>query len=180
MDTQIHSAISATLPDWARETPVRFWDPGRKLLKSLRDYQKWRQRKGFAALIIQKLCVFRHRFWSVVTGADIPLNCQIGGGLRIPHPNGIVIHPAAIIGVNCLIHQQVTIGTKMNGGYPVIKGHVDMGAGAKILGGITLHEHCLVGANAVVTKDVNSYEVVAGIPAKVVKKLSANQSPGEE
>ncbi len=132
------------------------------------------------AVIVCKFCVLRHRFWSVVTGADIPLNCRIGGGLRIPHPNGIVIHPSAEIGVNCLIHQQVTIGTKMNGGFPVIKGHVDIGAGAKILGSVTLHEHSLVGANAVVTKDVYSYEVVAGIPAKVVKKLNYRQSSGEE
>lgn len=180
MTNQKHSSVSATIPDWSRETPVRCWDPGPKLLKSLRDYQAWQQRKGVLPIIALKWCVLRHRFWSVVTGADIPLNCRIGGGLRIPHPNGIVIHPAAEIGVNCLIHQQVTIGTKMNGGFPVIKGHVDIGAGAKILGGVTLHEHALVGANAVVTKDVNSYEVVAGIPAKVVKRLSTPQLTGEE
>ena len=112
----------------------------------------------------------------MVCGADIQLNCKIGGGLSIPHPNGIVIHPAAEIGVNCLIHQQVTIGTKRHGGLPKIKGHVDIGAGAKILGDITLHEHCLVGANAVVTRDVQSHDVVAGIPARVVKKTQPNQS----
>jgi serine O-acetyltransferase len=165
------TTVSATIPDWGREQPKRFWDPGRKLLKALRQYQKWREKKGFIALLICKICVLRHRFWSVVSGADIPLNCNIGGGLSIPHPNGIVIHPAVAIGVNCLIHQQVTIGTKRDGKLPTIKGHVDIGAGAKILGGITLHEHALVGANAVVTHDVQSHEVVAGIPARVVKKI---------
>jgi serine O-acetyltransferase len=46
----------------------------------------------------------------VVTGADIPLNCQSAGGLKLLHPaNGIVIHPEASIGLNCLILQQVTI-----------------------------------------------------------------------
>ena len=85
-----------------------------------------------------------------------------------------MIHPAAEIGVNCLIHQQVTIGTKRTGGNPLIKGHVDIGAGAKILGEITIHEHAMVGANAVVTKDVQSYEVVAGIPAKVVKRIQSD------
>jgi serine O-acetyltransferase len=166
--------ISASVPDWQREKPRGFWDPGRKLLLAIRQYQTWREKKGIFGPLVCKVCVFRHRFWSVVCGADIPLNCKIGGGLSIPHPNGIVIHPAAEIGVNCLIHQQVTIGTKRSGGNPLIKGHVDIGAGAKILGEITIHEHAIVGANAVVTKDVQSYEVVAGIPAKVVKRIQSD------
>lgn len=142
----------------------------------MRQYQHYQSKKGFLALIMRKTCVLRHRFWTIVSGADIPLNCTIGGGFSIPHPNGIVIHPDAHIGVNCLIHQQVTIGTKRSGGTPTIKGHVDIGAGAKILGEITLHEHCLVGANAVVTHDVQPYEVVAGIPARVVKTLRPTQN----
>lgn len=110
----------------------------------------------------------RHRFWSVVTGADIPLDCQIGGGLLLPHPNGIVIHPKAIIGPNCLIFQQVTIGTRSGNLLPVIGGHVDIGAGAKILGGVRIGDHACVGANAVVLKDVPSGKTVAGIPAVIV------------
>ncbi len=73
----------------------------------------------------------RHRFWSAVAGADIPFNCNIGGGLLMPHPNGIVIHPEAQIGVNCLILQQVTIAAREDGA-PLIDGHVDIGAGAKL------------------------------------------------
>jgi len=99
----------------------------------------------------------RHRFWSVITGADIPLNCQIGGGLLIPHPNGIVIHPDAAIGVNCLIFQQVTLGIRSGPGVPIIGGHVDIGAGAKILGPVRIGDHTRIGANAVVTKDVPSH-----------------------
>jgi serine O-acetyltransferase len=175
VDNGIVNNVSDITPDWQREKPLRFWDPGRKLLKSIRQYQKWHEKRGVFALMACKICVFRHRFWSVVCGADIPLNCKIGGGLCIPHPNGIVIHPNVEIGVNCLIHQQVTIGIKNGGGLPKIKGHVDIGAGAKILGDITLYEHALVGANAVVTHDVQSYEVVAGIPARVVKKIQPGQ-----
>jgi len=86
-----------------------------------------------------------------VTGADIPINCRIGGGLAIPHPNGIVIHPKAQIGVNCLIFQQVTLGTRRGGGVPVLEGHVDVGAGAKIFGEIVIPAHSEVRANSVVT-----------------------------
>jgi serine O-acetyltransferase len=146
--------ISATVPDWARETPTQFWDPGRKLLATIRAYEKWNRNTGLTAKIIRKILVMRHSFWSVVTGADIPLNCQIGGGLLIPHPNGIVIHPDAVIGVNCLIFQQVTIGSRSATGLPVIGGHVDIGAGAKILGNVRIGDHARIGANAVVTKSV--------------------------
>jgi serine O-acetyltransferase len=146
--------ISATVPDWTRETPTQFWDPGRKLLATIRAYEKWHRKKGLTAKLFCKIIVIRHRFWSVVTGADIPLNCQIGGGLLIPHPNGIVIHPGAVIGVNCLIFQQVTIGTRSGAGLPVIGGHVDIGAGAKILGNVRIGDHARIGANAVVTKSV--------------------------
>ncbi len=151
------SLVSSEIADWTRERPRQFWDPGRKLLFSIRRYQYWHQRRGIIAGILCKGLVLRHRFWSVITGADIPLNCQIGGGLLIPHPNGIVIHPDAAIGVNCLIFQQVTLGIRSGPGVPVIGGHVDIGAGAKILGPVRIGDHTRIGANAVVTKDVPSH-----------------------
>ena len=80
----------------------------------------------------------------------------------IPHPNGIVIHPKAKIGPNCLIMQQVTIGTN-NSNPSVIGGHVDIGAGAKIIG-----DHVQIGANVVVNKDVAGGDIVVGIPAKPI------------
>jgi serine O-acetyltransferase len=146
--------ISSEVPDWTREEPTQFWDPGRKLLRTIRRYQYWQQRPGLISRFFCKILVLRHAFWSVVTGADIPLNCHIGGGLLIPHPNGIVIHPGAKIGVNCLIFQQVTIGIRDAHGIPEISGHVDIGAGAKILGAIKIGPHAKIGANAVVTRDV--------------------------
>src|ERR1700730_6712039 len=155
--------ISAEVPDWTRETPQQFWDPGRKLLLTVRRYQYWRQKPGIIATGFCKIVVLRHRFWSVVTGADIPLNCQIGGGLLIPHPNGIVIHPDAKIGVNCLLFQQVTIGTRDTLGHPEIGGHVDIGAGAKVLGRVRIGSHARIGANAVVVKDVTVSAVAVGV-----------------
>ncbi len=161
--------ISATEPDWQREKPIRFWDPGRKLLKSIRDYQKYHYKNNYLTSFYKNVAVIRHRFWSVVAGADIPLNAQIEGGLLIPHPNGIVLHPKATIGPNCLIFQQVTIGMK-GGGIPQIGGHVDIGAGAKILGEIIVGNHVCIGANAVVINDVADGCTVVGIPAPVINK----------
>lgn len=85
----------------------------------------------------------------------------------IPHPNGIVFHPDAEIGPNCLIFQQVTLGTNGDG-LPKIGGHVDIGAGAKILGRVVVGDHARIGANAVVTRDVKTGVTVVGIPAKPV------------
>lgn len=161
--------ISADVADWEREGIKSFWSPARQLLKSIRDYQENSSKKGPLSKLNKKIAVLRYRFWTVISGADIPINCTIGGGLSIPHPNGIVIHPQAKIGVNCLIHQQVTIGvSRRNNKAPIIKGHVDIGAGAKIIGDITIGEHALIGANAVVVKDVPAYAIVAGIPAKII------------
>jgi serine O-acetyltransferase len=159
---QLPTEVSAEIPDWTRERPNQFWDPGRKLLLAIRRYQYWKSRAGIVGTVICKLMVFRHRFWSIVTGADIPLNCQIGGGLLIPHPNGIVVHPDAKIGVNCLLFQQVTVGSRGSQGVPEIAGHVDIGAGAKVLGPIKIAAHARIGANAVVIHDVQSSDLVRG------------------
>jgi serine O-acetyltransferase len=163
MDRALNESPTIEITDWTREEPQQFWDPGRKLLKTIRTYQHWRKKRGLAADLVRKWLVLRHRFWSVVTGADIPLNCNIGGGLLIPHPNGIVIHPDAIIGVNCLIFQQVTIGTRSGDGVPRIGDHVDIGAGAKILGPVEIGAHAKIGANAVIIKDVERGAVALGI-----------------
>src|SRR5262245_60711811 len=168
--------ISAEIPDWSRERPRGFWDPSRKLLLAIRRYQYWHSRRGIWPNILCKWLVLRHRFWSVVAGADIPLNCSLGGGLLLPHPNGIVIHPDAKIGVNVTIFQQVTIGGRIGGGVPVISGHVDIGAGAKILGHIRIGVHVKIGANAVVTTDVPSNAVAVGVPARIAEQGKQDSS----
>jgi serine O-acetyltransferase len=165
-DVNGENEISSQIPDWRREQPRQFWDPGPKLLLAIRQYQYWREKGGPFAFLACKWLVLRHRFWSIVTGAEIPLSCRIGGGLIIPHPNGIVIHPETRIGVNCLIFQQVTLGFRNGNGGPVLGGHVDIGAGAKILGRVHIGDHAKVGANAVVINDLENGAVAIGIPAK--------------
>lgn len=64
---------------------------------------------------------------------------------------------------------KVTIGVKRGSAVPLTIGsHVDIGAGAKIIGDITIGNHVLIGANAVVTKDIEPYAIVAGVPARVI------------
>ena len=163
MTTTTKPEVSASKPDWSRETDNRWWSPAQQLLGSIRRYQSWQKKGGIGGFLLTRINVIQYRFWSVVTGADIPLNSQIEGGLLLVHPNGIVIHPTATIGVNCLIFQQVTIvgGVK-------IGGHVDIGAGAKIIRPVTIGDNAQIGANAVVLNDVPSGATAIGIPAKII------------
>lgn len=167
-ESQPH-VISSTVPDWQREKRVKGeFEPWKNLLHTIRLYQSAKVKGGIRAFLIP-LLVLRFRFWSVVCGTDIPLNSKLSGGLILPHPNGIVIHPDAVIGPNCLIFQQVTIGVSKVPGAPKIGGHVDIGAGAKILGGITIGNHVNIGANSVVISDVPDHCSAVGIPARIIE-----------
>ena len=151
---------SAAEPNWQREL-ARGWMPGAKLVRTLRDWQ------GASNVVTRKFAVLRHRFWSVVTGADIPINSMIAGGFLIPHPCGIVIHPEVKIGPNCLIFQNVTLGMR-DGGVPKLGGHVLVGAGAVILGSVTIGDHAVVGANAVILQDIPDGATAVGNPGKIL------------
>ena len=165
---QLEPTVSALVPDWSRESKRCFeWQPSRSLLASIRAYQRHRTSGYPYSGLLRRIAVLRHRFWSAVTGADIPLNCQIEGGLLMPHPNGIVVHPDAVIGPNCLLFQQTTLGGGP-GGAPTLCGHVDVGAGAKVLGAVRLGAHSKVGANAVVLQDVPEGATCVGIPGQIV------------
>lgn len=155
--------VSASVPDWSREEVRRFWDPGQKLLRSVRRYQAAKMHGGVLSKLACKRWALTHLFWSVVTQSEIHLNTEIGGGLRLTHPTGIIIHPDAKIGPNCMIFHQVTLA-----GAVELGGHVDVGAGAKLLGPLRVGDHARIGANAVVTSDVDTGQTVVGIPARPI------------
>lgn len=83
--------ISADKPDGERERR-KGWCPSRSLLASIRCYRRSAARGGAIGAVGKQYAVLRRRFWSVVTGADIPLNCRLGGGLLMPHPHGVAWH----------------------------------------------------------------------------------------
>jgi len=102
---------------------------------------------------------------------DFKIKTQIGKGLHIPHPLGIVVNGKAKIGDYCTIMQQVTIGNKLNDNkIPKIGNNVFIGAGAKIIGDIIIEDNVIIGANAVVTKNIPKNSIVVGIPAKIIGK----------
>lgn len=99
-----------------------------------------------------------------LTGIEIHPGAKIGKRLVIDHGMGVVIGETAEVGNDCIIFHGVTLGgLKFDPikRHPTVGNHVLIGAGAKILGPITLGDNCRIGANALVTKDVNKGEKVS-------------------
>lgn len=112
----------------------------------------------------------------ILTEIEIPYSAEIGGGLLIPHPKCIFINNKSVIGENVVIWQGVTIGGnfhKIENGRtsPIIGNNVIISAGAKVLGPVTIGDNSVIGANAVVIKDIPQESVAVGVPAKVVKRV---------
>jgi serine O-acetyltransferase len=119
----------------------------------------------FARYISQK-CARR-------TGIEIHPGAQIGKKLFIDHGHGVVIGETTIIGDNVTLYQGVTLGgtgKEQGKRHPTIGNNVIVGAGAKILGNITIGDFVKVGANAVVLEDIPSKNTVVGCKGKIVKR----------
>ena len=109
----------------------------------------------------------------ILTGIEIHPGAKIGERFFIDHGEGVVIGETTIIGNDVLIYQQVTLGgTGKDKGkrHPTLMDGVIVGAGAKVLGNITLGKHVRVGAGSVVVEDVPDFATVVGIPGRIVKQ----------
>ena len=104
-------------------------------------------------------------------GISIDPETNIGKGLYIGHFGSIIISSKAIIGKNCNISQNVTIGKSNRGknmGYPTIGENVYIGPGAKVIGAVHVGNNVAIGANCVVTQDIPDNSVVVGVPGRVI------------
>jgi serine O-acetyltransferase len=107
-----------------------------------------------------------------VTGIEIHPGASIGSGLFIDHGMGVVIGETTEIGDNVTLFQGVTLGGtgKQRGKrHPTLGSHVVVGAGAKVLGPITIGDYVKIGANSVVLQDVPDHSTVVGIPGRIVR-----------
>lgn len=111
------------------------------------------------------------RFW---TGIEIHPAAKIGKNLFIDHGHGVVIGETAVIGDNCTIYQGVTLGgtgKERNKRHPTLGDNVVVGAGAKVLGNITVGNNVKIGANSVVLTDVPDDCTVVGVN-RVIRKFA--------
>jgi serine O-acetyltransferase len=115
-----------------------------------------------------------------LTGIEIHPGATIGPNLFIDHGMGVVIGETAEIGDCVTLYHGVTLGgTSLNKGkrHPTLQDDVVVGAGAKVLGAITIGANSRIGANAVVVKSVPPNSVVVGVPGQVVVRSHPNESP---
>jgi serine O-acetyltransferase len=117
-----------------------------------------------------------------LTGIEIHPRARIGRRLFIDHGMGIVIGETAIIGDDCHLYQEVTLGgtsTRREKRHPTLEDHVVVGAGAKIIGAITIGSHTRIGAGSVVVSNVPPYATVVGVPGHIVAYTNASNDTVE-
>jgi len=147
---------------------------------------------GFQAIFIHR---FTHKLWKLkfplvprilsqinrsFTGIEIHPGAKIGKKVFIDHGMGVVIGETAEIGNNCLLYQGVTLGGtgKSHGKrHPTLKENVVVGAGAKVLGSITVGANTRIGAGSVVVRSVKGNSTVVGIPGRVVHQSGVKINP---
>lgn len=143
---------------------------------------------GFKFTFWMRLCKFLHpRKWSRLGpywlarlllaryrfkyGVHIDFAARIGPGFYLCHVGSIVVNRRCVIGKNCNLSHEVTLGWRSRGeltGCPTIGDNVYIGPGAKVIGRIRVGDRAAIGANCVVVKDVADGAVVAGVPGEVI------------
>lgn len=127
---------------------------------------KWGRRPA------QKLYGLLRMVTATVTRVWIPSQVTLGEGFHIIHAEGsISIHPDVVIGKRCGVMHNVTIGTNMTAGAPVIGDDVFIGVNSTVLGKIRIGDRVRIGANTAVSTDIPSDSIVLGSPAKVYPRL---------
>ncbi|MBV7315164.1 serine O-acetyltransferase [Shewanella sp. NIFS-20-20] len=140
------------------------------------SHRLWRANWRLSARLLSTFSRF-------LTGVEIHPGATIGRRFFIDHGMGVVIGETAEIGDDCTLYHGVTLGgTSWQAGkrHPTLKNNVVVGAGAKILGPITMHDGARVGSNSVVVKDVEVDTTVVGIPGRMVAKATTQQTEQSE
>lgn len=127
----------------------------------------WKKEFRFTARLLSQIT-------RLITGIEIHPGAVLGQSFFIDHGMGVVIGETTEIGDNVTIYQGVTLGgtgKEQGKRHPTIGNHVIIGAGAKVLGGITIGDNVKVGANSVVLKNVPDNSTVVGIPGRILQDL---------
>jgi serine O-acetyltransferase len=162
-----------------------------------RDWTK----PGFRAVAVYRFGVWRMKIKSLILrapfsilyralfrkirntyGIELPYSAQLGRRVVIEHQSCIVIHGDCVIGDDCIIRQGVTMGNRYLDrpfDAPKLGKRVNVGAGAKLFGNITIGDEASIGANAVVLTDVPAGATAVGIPAKIINSKKSEESSGK-
>ncbi len=131
-------------------------------------FGQWVRKRSFIIRMLFEPVYFVSNLWiQMAWGIELPRSAKVGPGLYIGHFGGITISSEAVIGKNCNLSQNITIGVAGKGdrmGVPVIGDHVYIAPGARLFGKIIVGHHVKIGANAVVHKDIPDHAVVVLAP----------------
>ncbi|MGL4352015.1 MAG: serine acetyltransferase [Plesiomonas shigelloides] len=140
----------------------------------LLSYRLWQTRhQGGWLMALPSLLLLKG--FKLQCGLDISSRARIGWGLRLYHPQNIVIGDGVQIGRNCTLRHNCTLGNKLDrqSGQllsPTVGDGVEFGTGAIVIGAITIGDHACVGAGSIVTRAVPVRAVVAGNPARIIRE----------
>ncbi len=156
-----------------RRVNQSFWRPG---FQAVATYRLGAWCNGIRSRLLRAVVWRAYRFLHVIVrnvyGIEIANKTRIGRRLTIIHQHGIAIHPSAVLGDDCLLRQGVTIGEtgvlRGNIRAPQLGDRVKVGAGAILLGPITIGDDVKVGANAVVLTDVPAGSIVASPQSRIM------------
>lgn len=142
------------------------------------NWQHTRVRNRGLQLVLFPLYVFMKKLSEIMTGIELPCTTVVGRRFAIDHFGDIVIGGSVVIGDDCRIRNGVTIGRSHSHEKtaPILGDRVDIGAGAKILGAICIGDDVVIGANAVVLKDIPSNSVAVGVPARILPRKTLEEA----
>lgn len=172
-------APSGVFQDWT----INAGNPkGRLILLAFRTASRFASRSGVGWFIPRTIVGVSYRFFvEWVLGVEIPWRLRLGPYATVYHGQSLVINDHTTIGRNVILRHNVTIGHKKSGGEcPCIGDYVEIGAGAIILGGISIGDHAVIAAGAVVTKSVPAGTSVAGNPAAPMRTSVTSQQAQED
>ncbi|HEY9857891.1 MAG TPA: serine O-acetyltransferase [Candidatus Sericytochromatia bacterium] len=192
MVTQPDLSSSVNEPE---TTALGFWQQIKEdWIAHGRDWTK----PGFRAVAVQRFGVWRMKLQPLILrapfsilyrslyrkirntyGIELPYTVQLGRRVIIEHQSAIVIHGNCSIGDDCIIRQGVTMGNRyMERPFdaPKLGNRVNVGAGAKIFGNVTIGDSANIGANAVVLSDIPPGKTAVGIPAKIINSKKSEDN----
>ncbi|MGY3560530.1 serine O-acetyltransferase [Bradyrhizobium sp. USDA 4463] len=147
-------------------------------------YRFGRWRHGIRPALLRKpaslLYKVLHKLVQILTGIELPCETVVGRNFVIDHFGGIIVNGYARFGDNCRIRNGVMLGLRRveEPAAPRLGNNVDVGAGAKLLGPITIGDNVVIGANAMVITDVPANAVAVGVPATVRTRRDARVRDG--
>jgi serine O-acetyltransferase len=136
----------------------------------------YRLMQGARELGLAPLEMTFNKLNSIVNSCVIGRGADFGPGFVIVHSHGVVINGKVRGGANVHLEHEVTLGDSGSGDCPVLGSNIYVGAGAKVIGRVTIGDGARVGANAVVVRDVDADTTVVGVPAHPVRRRSASTS----